>query len=333
MFAAIWAWLKSLFTSSKSIEVAKPGAGDPPWLTWAKGELGQKEIRGGENPRILWYHTHATKTGTFKEDEIPWCASFICSALRETGFPDTNNALAASYINYGVPCDKDANGAITIFKWSDGSHHVSLRAVNPDFPGKTYLGGNQKDSVRYTDYNQKYVVASRWPATATAPSTSTQLKSLFPNQAWTDHALKTVRASKLANAKPSDGRDFFSKGMSPENWVHLLAAMAKYESGFDPRQTFTEKFTNSKGEKVVSTGLLQLSYESVAGYGFKVSTDDLKDPYLNITIALKILEKWVLDDGVIASKKSPWRGGARYWSVLRGAKLSEIKDTLLPFKG
>lgn len=161
------------------------------------------------------------------------------------------------------------------------------------------------------------------------PIPATQVKSLFPVQAWTDHALKEVQNSELVSVTPKDGFLFCPQGMSAENWVHLLASMAKYESDFIPDKTYRENFRNSRGEWVISTGLLQLSYESVAGYGFRVTTEDLKDPFLNLTISVKILEKWVTRDGVITSGGSPYRGGARYWSVLRSSgKLKEVKATL-----
>jgi len=151
-----------------------------------------------------------------------------------------------------------------------------------------------------------------------------QLKTLFPQQAWTDHAFAEVKKSKLVGARVSD--PICGKPMTPEMWTHLLVAMAYYESTFRPSHTYLESFKNTKGERILSTGLLQLSYESVGGYGFKVTTQQLKDPFLNLTIGVKILERWVVNDGVIGSQVSPWRGGGRYWSVLRGSgKLKEVR--------
>lgn len=168
-------------------------------------------------------------------------------------------------------------------------------------------------------------------SSSSSVAAASKMKTLFPEQSWADHALQEVKKSKLASAKPRDATSFCPKGMSAENWVHLLASMAKYESSFKPSTTYKESFKNSKGEYVISTGLLQLSYESVAGYGFRVTTEQLKDPKQNLTIGIKILEKWVTQDGVITSGGSPYRGGARYWSVLRSSgKLSSVKATLKP---
>lgn len=157
-----------------------------------------------------------------------------------------------------------------------------------------------------------------------------EVKSLFPDPKWTAHVLAEIERSGLPTSQPKDAMAFCgAQGMSATNWMHLIASMVKFESGFDSNQTYRENFRNSKGEYVISTGLLQLSYESVAGYGFRVTTEQLKDPYLNLTIGVKILERWVLKDGVITSGGKPYRGGARYWSVLRSSgKLNSVKSTL-----
>jgi hypothetical protein len=149
--------------------------------------------------------------------------------------------------------------------------------------------------------------------------------------AWYEHALKEVKASKLMSVTPVDAKEFCPNGMSATNWVNLLMAMAKYESNYNPNATYKENFKNSRGEYVISTGLFQLSYESVAGYGFRTTTEGLKNPELNITIAVKILERWVVQDKRISSG-SPYKGGSRYWSVLRPTgKLSNVKATLKPW--
>lgn len=161
------------------------------------------------------------------------------------------------------------------------------------------------------------------------------MKSLFPNQAWTDHALSEVKANELHKITPADATDFLIDG-TPESWVHLIAAMAKHESNFKPGLTYNEG-GNLTG--IVSTGLLQLSFQSVRGYAkfarnssiksemASATTASLKDPVFNITVAVVILRRWLAADGVVATESSPWLGGARYWSVLRkGAP--KVKKTL-----
>lgn len=145
-------------------------------------------------------------------------------------------------------------------------------------------------------------------------------------------ALAEVLGARLAAVRTSDEFSFCPNGLTPRNWVHLLAAMAKYESGFDPKKEYRENFTGRDGKRIISTGLFQISLSSGNGYGCGFKTQaDLKDPFQNIRCAVKILTKWVPKDGVVAAggSNSTAKGGARYWSVLRtSGKLKEVKNTL-----
>jgi hypothetical protein len=95
--------------------------------------------------------------------------------------------------------------------------------------------------------------------------------------------------------------------------------MVKYESGFNTNAKLTEKFTDYHGRKVISRGLLQISIESSHSYDCDLqSSEDLHDPLKNLTCGIRILNRWVKYDRRIAGKVSQsWRGGARYWAVLR----------------
>lgn len=322
------AWLESLFAPQKTL--------NEKILETAMAELGQKEVRGGENPRIIEYH--AATTGKFDEDEVAWCSSFVCWVLQQCGVTQTRNALAMSYKTWGVPVAGLSNalpGDVIVRsrgKDSKGNtlHHVHFLAEK-HLGGSTYkaVGGNQSDAVTINESSVSGILTIRrapnGEAKTAAPAQSSGgFKTLFPKQDWAEYALEVVKESNLTAVEVRD--TWFNN--TAENWVHLLAAMCKYESNFKPESTFKESFKNSKGEYVVSTGLLQLSYESVGGYGFKVTTEQLKDPKLNIKIALKILETWVVKDHAIAATGSvPYKGGSRYWSVLRAkGKLSSVKS-------
>lgn len=104
-------------------------------------------------------------------------------------------------------------------------------------------------------------------------------------------------------------------------WVGLISAMSRYESGHDPTVRYEEDFSTSDGRPVISRGLLQLSQESANGYaGCLVPLTDeerLHEPALNLRCGVIILARWVARDGLIADEVSPYRGGARYWAVLR----------------
>jgi hypothetical protein len=152
------------------------------------------------------------------------------------------------------------------------------------------------------------------------------LKSLFPKQEWTDYVYQKCQSAAFTKRPIAD--TWYSN--TPENCVHLMAAMAKYESSFNPSATYKENFKNSRGEYVISTGLFQVSYESSRGYGFAgITTEQLKDPYKNIDVAIAIMDKWATADGTIdGNGKSPYKGASKYWSCLRvSGKLESVKAT------
>jgi len=137
----------------------------------------------------------------------------------------------------------------------------------------------------------------------------------WPNQAWAEHAERQVVELGLNQLTLSDAKDFCPNGLTTRNWVHLFAAMIKYESNFNPKSEYKESFGP------ISTGLFQVSLSSSqqARYscGFKVQSD-IHDPLRNITCGAKIIKALSLEDGRLAGKVSgKWKGAARYFSVLR----------------
>lgn len=126
----------------------------------------------------------------------------------------------------------------------------------------------------------------------------------------------------LLSAKPSDGGTY-SYQQTKQFWIMLISSMARFESAFKPETSYTEKFADANGVRVVSRGLLQISIESGKGYGCVIpKAEDLHDPKVNLECGVKILNKWVPKDGVIGTNK---KGGARYWSVLRESNSSRDK--------
>lgn len=147
-------------------------------------------------------------------------------------------------------------------------------------------------------------------------------------KAWTEHVMNKLDTLGVAilNGLPSDYATFcpkykkFTYSQRKEFWTYLISAMVRYESNFNPKTSYQEGFNDSSGKPVISRGLLQISIESGNSYGcgFK-NSQDLHDPYLNLNCGIRILNRWVGErDLRIAGKvSSSWRGGARYWSVLR----------------
>lgn len=134
---------------------------DPKWIGIAKTQIGIHEVSGGENAKIIEYHSHTSLKAT--EDEVPWCSAFVCWCLDKAGLKSNRNAWAQSQATFGKRLDKPVYGCLVVFKWTASTGHVAFfMGMNSDGTMKL-LGGNQGNSVCYKNYPVKSVLAYRWP--------------------------------------------------------------------------------------------------------------------------------------------------------------------------
>lgn len=117
----------------------------PPWMPIARAEFGVSEIVGKRhNPRVLEYHE---TTGKFETDEVPWCSSFANWCVIQAGLKGTNNAMARSWLRWGVPVERARYGDILIFeRGAPPSGHVAF-CIYRNGPSIWHLGGNQGNRV------------------------------------------------------------------------------------------------------------------------------------------------------------------------------------------
>jgi hypothetical protein len=153
---------------------------------------------------------------------------------------------------------------------------------------------------------------------------------------WSNHLYSELDrlGQDLLDVIPADTATFCPKYKNlnyeqrKKYWIYIISAMAKFESGFKTDTSYTEDFNDSSGANVVSRGLLQISIESSKGYDCGMATaKELHDPLKNLSCGVRILDRWVGRDGRIGGKiDSKWRGGARYWSVLREGDKTSYKS-------
>jgi uncharacterized protein (TIGR02594 family) len=127
----------------------------PVWMDIAEKEIGQAEVRGGENPRIIEYH--ATTTLKAKEDEVPWCSAFVNWCLLQAGIKGTNSAAAKSWLTWGEEIEVPEYGCICVIRkvikvadpatGSSSGYHVAFW-LRDDGKRVWLLGGNQGDTVK-----------------------------------------------------------------------------------------------------------------------------------------------------------------------------------------
>lgn len=148
------------------------GLADPtrPWMTIARGEMGQREIAGGQdNGRIVQYHQ--TTSLRANDDETPWCASFVNWTMEQAGMRGTDSAAAISWAGWGQNVGGLGNArsgdVVVIRNRQTGQNHVGFFVTSGD--GRvTLLGGNQSNQVKESSFGLGTydIVAVRRPPTA-----------------------------------------------------------------------------------------------------------------------------------------------------------------------
>lgn len=122
----------------------------------------------------------------------------------------------------------------------------------------------------------------------------------------------------------TDIQIFCDKKLNDKQTINLLAEvisqMSYYESGWNPKTDFTESsmgIDKITGKQVVSTGLLQLSYQDTQWYkdeakrcGVDFKKSNLYDAKVNLCFGIGIMTKLVKNRSKIVLDKP-------YWSVIR----------------
>lgn len=136
---------------------------DPRWLTVARGYVGTREIAGPKHStRILGWLSRLKSW--IKDDETPWCGTFVAAIMQEVGLPYPKEfPRAKAWADYGANLRTThlAPGAILVFS-RDGGGHVGFY-VGEDASAYHVLGGNQSNAVNVTRILKNRCIATRWP--------------------------------------------------------------------------------------------------------------------------------------------------------------------------
>jgi len=135
----------------------------PKWLEIAEKEIGVSEILGDKhNPRILEYH-QATSLKA-KDDETPYCSSFLNWCMKQSGIKGTNSAASRSWLNWGIELKTPRYGCIVII-WrgtkNSTSGHVGIWLGETETSIKI-LGANQNNKVCIANFNKNRLLSYRW---------------------------------------------------------------------------------------------------------------------------------------------------------------------------
>lgn len=141
----------------------------PKWMDHAFRHKGLREIPGPKhNPIILKWLVKLK--AWWKEDETPWCGTFIAHCLDEAGLTLPKHWYRAKgYVDYGQSCSLAdiPFGAICVKGRVGGGHVFYAVAKNPDGSIIYGLGGNQSNCVNITSFRRSELIAARWPSAST----------------------------------------------------------------------------------------------------------------------------------------------------------------------
>lgn len=142
----------------------------PPLVSAGIQYLGIKEVIGkSSNPAIMHMAETIGVHKIYTDDDQSWCAVFINFLCKISGLPvvnpgkDSYNLLRAKWLlNWGeeVPVSDMKLGDIGILKREGGGHVFIIIAKTPQ--GNVIgLGGNQSNSVSFSEFDSKRLLGVR----------------------------------------------------------------------------------------------------------------------------------------------------------------------------
>lgn len=142
----------------------------------AAGELGQREIQGAENPRILEYW-RATDTKV-SSDEVPWCAAFVNWVLMKCGIEGTLSGLAKSFLHWKngspIPLSAARRGDIVVLERQKPhptfGHVAFFDSYDAPIDTVRLLGGNQSNAVTVAPYPTNRIISIIRPIMPPTPA-------------------------------------------------------------------------------------------------------------------------------------------------------------------
>jgi uncharacterized protein (TIGR02594 family) len=141
---------------------------EPKWLARARAFIGLREVPGVATAPVIARWLVQLKAW-WKDDETPWCGTFVAAVLEAEGFPKPPHWYRArAWLNFGTALTHPAVGALVIFERKGGGHVGFL--VGQDERGRLMvLGGNQGNSVNVAPFERSRVLGYRWPQTNIVP--------------------------------------------------------------------------------------------------------------------------------------------------------------------
>lgn len=139
---------------------------DPKWLAVARQYVGLRELPGTRHHSTILRWLDALKA-PFRDDETPWCGTFVGGVIEEAGYDGIKNPWGArNWLKLGVELDRPAYGAVVVF-WRGSpkgwAGHVGFVVGRDRRQNLMVLGGNQGNAVSIAPFSPTRVLGYRWP--------------------------------------------------------------------------------------------------------------------------------------------------------------------------
>jgi uncharacterized protein (TIGR02594 family) len=148
--------------SQASVAEKKVAPHVPSWLLLALSDLGRgivEKAGSKHNPEIVNAHGYTTLKA--KDDETPWCSSYVCYVMERLGIKSTRSAAAASWASWGKELEDPRLGCVVVMSRTGGNHVAFY--LDQDSVGVYCLGGNQDNRLSVRRYSGDRVTSFRWP--------------------------------------------------------------------------------------------------------------------------------------------------------------------------
>jgi len=153
------------------------------WTHLAYADLGKAEIKGSRTAQFILDAAKRAGLTWVRDDETPWCATWVSGKLEEAGVPSTRSAWARSYCAWkgGHRLSGPRFGSVVVFERGPKSGHVGfVVGFDKDHGIVWVLGGNQGDMVSIKPFPVSRVLGYFWP-NAVHPNDSVQLVAFASN--------------------------------------------------------------------------------------------------------------------------------------------------------
>jgi uncharacterized protein (TIGR02594 family) len=162
------------------MRIDPPAQIEPPWMAYARSFLGSKELPGALTAGFISAMLRKLHAW-WKDDETPWCATFVASCLYDAGLAYPKAFYrASSYKEFGrpVPAYRGLSSAVPPYGTlcvmdREGGGHVTFLVGILKEGGSLWaycLGGNQDNGVRVSRYPLGRIIAFRWPSDYNQPT-------------------------------------------------------------------------------------------------------------------------------------------------------------------